>query len=157
MRADQGTSSYRIGELSRIAGVSRRTIDFYTRMGLLLPEERSEGNYRLYTEDSLERLHYINEMKAKKFSLEEIKERLDEAKQYVADPSHIIERVHKLQEDLLHIEREVTSLKPELAQVIQSGAPSDVQISIRRALGQGLSLAQAILLLLDPNFFTNNL
>lgn len=148
---------YRIGELSRLAGVSRRTIDFYTRMGLLIPEERSEGNHRIYSQESLQLLHYINEMKSKKFSLEEIKERLLEARQFHSDPTHLVERVQKLQEDLLSIEREVALLKPDLAQAIQAGVPSNVQLSVKRALAQGFSLAQAILILLDPNFFTNNL
>ncbi|MDB5084139.1 MAG: transcriptional regulator, MerR family [Bacilli bacterium] len=148
---------YRIGELSRITGVSRRTIDFYTRIGLLMAEDRSEGNYRIYNQECLERLAYIHEMKAKKFSLEEIKARLDEAREHLSDPNHLLERVHKLQEDLLTIEREVTSMKPELVNAIQLGVQSDVNTSIKRALAQGLSLAQAILLLLDPSIFTNNM
>jgi DNA-binding transcriptional MerR regulator len=55
--------------------VSRRTIDYYTNLGLLKPI-RSESNYRYYTEDSLVRLKIIESLKAGRFTLEEIREHL---------------------------------------------------------------------------------
>ena len=64
---------YRIGELSKLAGVSPRTIDFYTSMGLIEPEMRSAKNYRLYSDETLLRLKRIVQMKKDKYSLDEIK------------------------------------------------------------------------------------
>lgn len=55
--------------------MSRRTIDYYTNLGLLKPI-RSESNYRYYTEDSLVRLKIIESLKAGRFTLEEIREHL---------------------------------------------------------------------------------
>jgi hypothetical protein len=38
----------RIGELARAAGVSTRTVDYYTGLGLLEPAARTDAGYRLY-------------------------------------------------------------------------------------------------------------
>lgn len=64
---------YRIGELAREAGVSRDTLRFYEREGLLSPEGRSEGGYRLYGEGAFQRLHFIKQAQALGLSLEEIR------------------------------------------------------------------------------------
>ena len=37
---------YKIGELAKIADVSPRTIDYYTKLSLIEPEKRSDTNYR---------------------------------------------------------------------------------------------------------------
>lgn len=62
--------------MARLAGVSKRTIDYYTNRGLLNPT-RMDNNYRYYSEDSLIRLNLIEGMKKKRLTLEEIKENLD--------------------------------------------------------------------------------
>ncbi|GAB6157264.1 MerR family transcriptional regulator [Desulfotomaculum varum] len=59
-----------------MAGVSRRTIDYYTNLGLLKPL-RSESHYRYYTQDTLWRLKLIEGMKKQRYTLEEIKQTLD--------------------------------------------------------------------------------
>lgn len=38
----------RIGELATLAGVSTRTVDYYTQLGLLQTAERTGGGFRLY-------------------------------------------------------------------------------------------------------------
>ena len=52
-------SQYTIGKLAEAAGVPVSTVRYYEREGLLRPEERSEGNYRLYGPASLSRLQFI--------------------------------------------------------------------------------------------------
>ena len=68
---------YRVSELARAAGVNPRTVDYYTRIGLLRPETRTPSRYRLSSEESLERLRAIQALRARKYSLEEIKAILD--------------------------------------------------------------------------------
>lgn len=67
---------YRIGEIAELAGVSRRTIDYYTNLGLL-STVRSENNYRYYSHEDLIRLKLIESMKMQRYTLEEIKEILN--------------------------------------------------------------------------------
>jgi MerR family copper efflux transcriptional regulator len=42
---------YKIGELAKLADVSSRTIDYYTKLNLIEPEKRSDTNYRLYSDE----------------------------------------------------------------------------------------------------------
>lgn len=48
----------RISEMSELAGVSRRTLQYYDDIGIL-GTERSEVNYRLYSDDDMQRLWEI--------------------------------------------------------------------------------------------------
>ncbi|MTI83211.1 MAG: MerR family transcriptional regulator [Firmicutes bacterium] len=67
--------SYRIGEIADLTGVSKRTVDYYTNLGLLNPI-RSESNYRYYTAGCLVRLKMIEALKMKRLTLGEIKKEL---------------------------------------------------------------------------------
>lgn len=59
-----------IGELAERTGLSLRTIRHYDEIGLLTPSGRSEGGFRLYTEEDLDRLMLIRRMKPLGYSLE---------------------------------------------------------------------------------------
>ncbi len=61
-----------IGELARAAEVPTSTVRYYEREGLLHPSARSAANYRLYSEDDLERLRFIRAAQATGFSLEDV-------------------------------------------------------------------------------------
>jgi len=62
----------RIGELAIRAGVSKRTIDFYTGLGLLTPSRRSGGNFRLYQPTDVHRIAAIRRLEAQGIRLDEI-------------------------------------------------------------------------------------
>ncbi len=62
---------FRIGEISSLSGLTPRTIRYYMELGLL-PEERSSGGQRNFTQNDLVYLKRIKELKALGFSLEEI-------------------------------------------------------------------------------------
>lgn len=67
-----------IGELVRQTNLSRDTIRYYEKMGLLkvAPGESKFNNYKNYTTDSIERLEIIVWAKELGFSLKEIQEAL---------------------------------------------------------------------------------
>ena len=48
-----------VKEVSRISGVSVRTLHHYDAIGLLKPASVTEAGYRLYDDSSLQRLHAI--------------------------------------------------------------------------------------------------
>ncbi|HWG98405.1 MAG TPA: MerR family transcriptional regulator [Pilimelia sp.] len=54
----------RIGEVAAAAGVSPRTVDHYTSLGLLTAVERSAGNYRLYDPASVDQIGLIQRLEA---------------------------------------------------------------------------------------------
>ncbi len=62
----------RIGELAARAGVSTRTVDFYTGLGLLIPAGRSDGNFRLYQPGDVQRITAIRHLEAQGIRLEDI-------------------------------------------------------------------------------------
>lgn len=66
-----------VNEVSKLTGVSVRTLQYYDKIGLLLPAERTEAGYRLYDDASLERLQQILLFRELEFSLDEIRAILD--------------------------------------------------------------------------------
>ncbi|GAB4147236.1 MAG: helix-turn-helix domain-containing protein [Planctomycetaceae bacterium] len=64
---------YTISQLAKAANVPTTTIRYYERIGLLKPEDRSVGNYRLYTEASLQMLKFIRAGQESGFTLEDIR------------------------------------------------------------------------------------
>jgi MerR family transcriptional regulator, copper efflux regulator len=65
-----------IGQVAERTGLSLRTIRFYEENGLVRPTSRTEGGFRLYSEDDVARLEVIKRMKPLGFSLEEMQELL---------------------------------------------------------------------------------
>src|SRR5690606_35533884 len=63
----------RIGELGRLADTSVETIRYYEREGLLPAPARSDGNYRLYSDDHIERLRFIRHCRSLDIALDEIR------------------------------------------------------------------------------------
>lgn len=61
-----------VHEISRLSGVSIRTLQYYDKIGLLMPAGTTEAGYRLYDENSLEKLQQILFFRELEFSLKEI-------------------------------------------------------------------------------------
>jgi DNA-binding transcriptional MerR regulator len=68
---------YRIGEIMRYTSLSRQTIHNYTVLGLITEAERTDGNQRLYAEETFARLARIEELKKSGKTLREIREIID--------------------------------------------------------------------------------
>ena len=69
----------RIQEVAAETGLTTRAIRYYEELGLLAPAARSEGAYRLYDADDLERLRFIKGLRDDAgFSLAEIGQLLED-------------------------------------------------------------------------------
>ncbi|MDD6806961.1 MAG: MerR family transcriptional regulator [Oscillospiraceae bacterium] len=66
-----------VNEVSKLTGVSIRTLQYYDSIGLLKPTEYTDSGYRLYDDTVLERLQQILLFKELEFPLKEIKEIID--------------------------------------------------------------------------------
>ncbi|KWW18246.1 hypothetical protein AS888_20330 [Peribacillus simplex] len=122
---------YRIGQLAELANVSRRTIDYYTQLGML-NYEKTGSRYRYYTEDALNRLQMINRYKEQNMPLNEIKKRLQVWKQTTVDSEQVLLMVDKLSADLKELENELMELKPLLNQLDEQQVSFAVkQLSVR--------------------------
>src|SRR3954452_1538487 len=69
-------SLYTIGQLAELAGVTPRTIRYYTAEGLL-PRPDVRGQYALYGAEHLLRLQLIGQLKETYLPLGEIKARIE--------------------------------------------------------------------------------
>ncbi|MDQ4051072.1 MAG: MerR family transcriptional regulator [Actinomycetota bacterium] len=73
-RAADARTTMQIGEVAERTQLSLRTLRHYDEVGLLRPSARSEGGFRLYTDDDVEKLLVIRRMKPLGYSLEEMLE-----------------------------------------------------------------------------------
>lgn len=63
-----------VNEVSKLAGVSIRTLQYYDKIGLLHPTGYTDAGYRLYDDEDLEHLQHILLFRELEFPLKDIKE-----------------------------------------------------------------------------------
>lgn len=129
------TEKIQIGEAAERLGISPRTIKYYEEIGLIQPEERSPGGFRLYGPDDLRRLETILRIKAMGFSLSAARELL-----YVRDAAQEATRQEVLSETMNHLLQraaEVQSRIDKLREDLQSAQ------SLRDELRNDISLCQS--------------
>jgi MerR family transcriptional regulator, repressor of the yfmOP operon len=115
------TPLLRIQEVSAALGLTTRTLRYYEELGLLNPAARSEGDYRLYDEDDLERLRFIKGLRDDAgFSLAEIGQLLEDEEartrnrdrfRTTHDPA---ERRAIIDDALARVDRQVASLRAKM-------------------------------------------
>ncbi|KAA9299157.1 MULTISPECIES: MerR family transcriptional regulator [Aerococcus] len=77
-KGSEPVATYTSGELAKLAGVTVRTVQYYHKRGLVLPTSISEGGRRLYSQGDLNQMKTICFLKDLGFSLDDIKQVLDE-------------------------------------------------------------------------------
>ena len=70
MRAD---GMHQIGQVAGQVGLSLRTVRYYEEVGLVVPAGRTEGGFRLYTDNDINRLALVRQLKSLDFSLDELR------------------------------------------------------------------------------------
>lgn len=102
-------------ELSKLTGVGIEALRYYEKIGLLPEPIRAANGYRLFTQESIERLAFIKKCRSIGFSVEEIKQLLD-----LKEQGGSCENVHQLVD--LHLElvkAKLTQLQ-EIQQMLNS-------------------------------------
>ncbi len=120
----QVMETYRIGEASKILGLSIDTLRYYEKIGLLKPISRSGNGVRVYDTNDLSRLEFIQRAKTMKFTLTEIATLLvlrDEPQSARNDVRELTRR--KLAEVETRIE-ELDALRQELSLLINQCSKS---------------------------------
>ncbi len=106
------SEEYTIGRLAKTAGLSRSTLLYYDRLGLLRPINRSEANYRLYSAGEVERLRRICTYRDMGIPLKQIVELIDQRGLGDSSTETILEK------HLESLEREIESLRKQQRQVV---------------------------------------
>lgn len=73
-RAEGSGGLLQVGDLARATGKTVRAIHLYEEQGLLKPQNRSKGRYRLFSAESVVRVRWITKLQNLGLSLAEIKE-----------------------------------------------------------------------------------
>lgn len=117
-------------------GVTKRTIDYYTNLGLL-QVERSASNYRYYDRAMVERIHWIEEQKSQGKCLEEIRRLLN-----VEEP--VAEEV-----DIQVIRLQMKKLEHDVAKLMEQLDENEKQKIRKKVSPESVALMQSLLLLLN--------
>lgn len=97
---------YKIGEFSKIAQMSVKTLRYYHDLGLLLPCAVDEDTgYRYYNDSGYEKAMRIHRLKALDFSLAEIKEILDHVESDEDFSYYYLEKSQALERQINQIKR----------------------------------------------------
>ena len=75
----------KVGDVAEAAGITVRTLHHYETIGLLVPSNRTASGHRLYSNDEVERLYRITQLRRLGFSLGEIRRALDEGEPDLAE------------------------------------------------------------------------
>lgn len=113
---------YTIGNLCKMFNISRSTIIYYDKIGLLKPTSRSVSNYRLYSEHDVNHLKSIMRHKEAGISLEDISKLLELKK---TDVSEI------LTSRLKNIQTEISTLKKQ-EEIVLAVLMKEVRLSESR-------------------------
>lgn len=104
-------TTYTVGALARLAGVTVRSLHHYEDVGLLVPHTRSTSGYRLYDAGDADRLTRILYYRDLGFGLDEIAALLDGD----TDPADHLRTQHRLlTERLATVQRMVTAIEREM-------------------------------------------
>lgn len=121
-------NQYTIGQLAKAAEVPTSTLRYYERIGLVRPTNRSEGNYRLYDREALERVRFIRSAQATGFTLDDVTTLLNlrvaanapcEDVQFLMDER--LSDVRNRMKELRHVERVLKSFLEKCRQTGRQG------------------------------------
>jgi len=97
----------KIGELEARSGTSRHTLRYYEQIGLIAPL-RQTNNYRVYTEQTLQDLDFIQRAQSMGFALGEIGEILDAQRNKLIDCADGAKLIEK---KMAEIKQKITNLQ----------------------------------------------
>ncbi|MBR2042652.1 MAG: MerR family transcriptional regulator [Oscillospiraceae bacterium] len=113
---------FTVNEVSKIAGISIRTLQYYDKIGLLRPSDFTSAGYRLYDESSLELLQTILFFRELEFPLKEIKS-------IISDPDFDRRRALEHQIELLKLRREQIEKVISLAEDLKNREEKNLDFS----------------------------
>ncbi|MBS4188734.1 MerR family transcriptional regulator [Bacillus sp. FJAT-49705] len=105
-----------MGELANIANLSKRTIDYYTNMGLI-QAKRTKSNYRMYSEEVLIDLRFIEECKNMHIPLDEIKRKLELKSNTIMHTRDVERQIDAVTQQIKQLHNEITVLLPLISRL----------------------------------------
>ena len=101
---------YKVNEISKLTGLSRSTLLYYEKLGLVVPEKEWQNDYRLYSKCDLERLRKVCLYREMGITLNEIKNILNEKE---TDVKGILES------QLININNKIQTLRVQQKKILE--------------------------------------
>ncbi len=114
--------NFSISILAKKFNLSRSTLIYYNKLGLLVPSTRSKSNYRVYSEGDYQRLKQICILRDTGISLDEIKNILETSKSHTAKV---------LKNRLENINNEINTLRMQQNQIIKMLGQQDLLVNTK--------------------------
>ncbi|MDQ0202093.1 DNA-binding transcriptional MerR regulator [Neobacillus ginsengisoli] len=108
---------WKVGELANQTGLTVRTLHHYDKIGLFSPSRHTDTGHRLYTEEDIAKLQQIMSFKHLGFSLEEIKELIENQS---FNPSEVIRLYLERLNEHIRIQEELRSQLENLYTLVNS-------------------------------------
>lgn len=105
---------YTISQLAKLAGIPTTTVRYYERIGLVEPEDRSQGNYRLYGDSSLDKIRFIRAAQGIGFTLDDTKALLADSQKCGDVQVLIVDRLAEIESSLKDLRQVRRVLKSAL-------------------------------------------
>lgn len=128
-----------ISKLAETCGLSRSTLLYYDRIGLLTPQSHQKGEYRFYGRQEYERLKTICLYRKSGISLKEIKRILDNEETNVS--ACLISRFRQLDRDILELKEQQAVIASMLQNpsLLSASTPMSKELWTRILKASGLS------------------
>lgn len=109
-----------VGELAELTGLGTRTIKYWEERGILEPDGRSTGGFRLYARETVDLCLLIKDLQTFGYTLEDIKRAADLLRDFVAIQNGSSTLTHLEQKERLEqIQQDMTQLGERLSAIKQ--------------------------------------
>ncbi|MFD0267576.1 MerR family transcriptional regulator [Streptomyces sp. NPDC127106] len=123
---DHRDTLYSIGDLSRLTGLTVKTIRYYSDQDIVPPTDRSPAGYRLYSVDALARLNLVRTLRDLGLDLTSVRKVLDR-KETLAD-------VAEAHADALDVEIQTLRVRRTVLRAAARRGPTPMEINLMHRL-----------------------
>lgn len=102
---------YTTGEIAKLCNVTVRTVQYYDSRHLLVPTTLSDGGRRLYSQEDVHRLRMICFLKETGFSLEQIRQIINEKQSDDVISVLLEQQETALKGELLHVHKQLRTIE----------------------------------------------
>ena len=114
-----------IGELAERSGTSRDTIRYYEAEGVLPEARRSESGYRIYGNDTVDRLRFVDQAKTLGLTLDQIADVLAMVDEEREPCPHVLSALEERLVETRQRIRELREMETRLGQALSRAGEQD--------------------------------
>ena len=108
-----------IGKLAKACGVKTDTVRYYETQGLLVASGRTDSGYRMYSEDTIDRLRFVKRAQGLGFTLKEIHGMLELSTLPETDCEDIRQRAQEKIDEIEDRIRDLKTIKKSLVELAE--------------------------------------